>query len=254
MTAHEPIDRYLDELLVQLRGSPRAVRRVLAEVEAHLDDAVVNGATPEEAVVRFGDVRDIASRCSKQAGVSVSVLVRQLILAAGLLCSIGLAAVGVSGAIAGAMDAAYGPRFVAGDLPTITYTSERCAEYQQLAPKEPTCLAAAARHHTDETETTRLATGVLGAVGLGLWYILRRRWRTTPAYGALPPALVSGVGAAVFGVATLALASEAMQAITWGSTAGLGQWLSAAIVSAVVDAGFAIAFLRNLRRPALSIA
>lgn len=253
MTDNESIDCYLDELLVQLRGSPRAVRRVLAEVEAHLHDAVANGATPEEAVARFGDVREIASRCSKQAGVSVSMLMRQLILAAGLLCSVGLTAVGVSGAIAGAMDAAYGPRFVAGDLPTITYTSERCSEYQQLAPKEPTCLAAAARHHTDETETLRLATGVVGAIGLGLWYGLRRRWRTTPAYGALPPALVPAVGAAVFGVATLALASQAMQAITWQSTAGLGQWLSAAIVSAVVAVGYGVVLVRNLRRPVLSI-
>jgi len=155
----------------------------------------------------------------------------------------------VSGAISGAMDAAFGPRFVAGDLPTITYTAARCAEYRQLAPGESTCSAAAARHHTDEVETSRVAAGVLGLVGLGTWELLRRRGRSPPATGALPPALVPAVGTAVFGVAGLALASQAMQAFGWHSTSGLGQWLSASVVSALVAAGFAIALVRALRAP-----
>jgi len=250
-TEDDPIERYLDELLVHLRGSPRSVRRMLAEAEAHLRDAVSAGASPDEAIARFGDVRQVAARCSAQAGVPAGVLVRQLVLAAGLLCSLGFIAIGISGAITGVMDAVYGPKFVAGDLPTITYTPERCAEYHVLAPREPTCLAAAARHHADEVETSRVGAGVLGIAGLGAWYALRRRWRTTPASGALPPALVPAVGAAVFGVAALTLASQAMQAVGWKSTSGLGQWLSASVVSAGFAAGFAVALVRQLRRPAM---
>lgn len=159
----DPIESYLDELLVQLRGSPRSVRRVLVEAESHLRDAVSDGATPEEAVARFGDVREVAARCSTQAGVPTSVLARQLLLAAMLLGVVGCLAIGVSGVLTGVMDAVYGPRFVAGDLPTITYTADRCEQYRKLVPSEPTCLAAAARHHTNEIETTRLATGLLGA-------------------------------------------------------------------------------------------
>jgi hypothetical protein len=248
----DPIERYLDELLVQLRGSPRQVRRMLSETEAHLADLVADGATPTEAVVRFGPVREVAARSNAQAGVPLSVLVRQLLLATLLLGSVGLVAIGASGVIATAMDAVYGPRFVAGDLPTIRYTPERCAEYRDLAPKERDCLAAAARHHTDEVETTRVSAGVAGAVGLGLWFALRRRWRTTPAYGAVPPVFVPAVGAALFAVASLALATQAMQAIGWKSTAGMGQWLSASVVSALFAAGFAVALLRQLQRPSAS--
>jgi hypothetical protein len=182
--------------------------------------------------------------------VPAAVLVRQLVLAAGILCSLGFLAIGVSGAITGVMDAAYGPTFVAGDLPTITYTPERCAEYHVLAPHESTCLAAAARHHTDEVETTRLAAGVVGLAGLGAWFALRRRWRTTPASGALPPAVVPAVGAALFGVAALTLAGQAMQAVGWRSTSGLGQWLSASVVAAAFAAGFTVVLVRQLRRPA----
>ena len=36
----DPIDTYLDRLLSHLRGSAGDVRRILAETEAHLRDAV----------------------------------------------------------------------------------------------------------------------------------------------------------------------------------------------------------------------
>jgi hypothetical protein len=250
VTTDDPVEVYLDDLLVQLRGSPRMVRRVLAETEAHLRDAVDDGASPEDAIARFGDVAQIAARCNTQTAIPMSVLARQLVLAAALLCSVGCLAIGVSGLASGVMDAVYGPGFVAGDLPTITYSSERCAEYRSLAPNEPTCLAAAARHHTNEVETSRVAAGLVGLAGVGAHLVLRRRWRTTPASGAIPAALVPAVGASVFGVAALVLASEAMQAIGWRSTSGLGQWLSASIVSAAVAAGFAAKLVRALRRPA----
>jgi hypothetical protein len=180
-------------------------------------------------------------------------VLRQLPLAAGLLSAIGCVAIGASGLISGVMDATLGPRFVAGDLPSITYTAERCAEYRVLAPQEPSCRSAAARHHTDEVETSRIAAGVLGLLGFAAWAVLRRRWRATPATGALPPALVPGIGSAVFGVATLALASASLSNIGWSSAAGLGQWLSAAVVSGVVAVGFGLALLRSLRRPTVAL-
>jgi len=245
----EVIEAYLDELLLQLRGSPRTVRRMLAEAEAHLTDAVADGVDPREAIERFGSARDVAAATNRNDAVPLSILLRQLLLAAWLLAAVGCLAIGVSGAVSGVMDAAFGPRFVAGDLPSISYTAARCDEYRQLVPGASSCRDAAARHHTDEVETTRLATGVLGIVGLGTWALLRRRWRSTPATGALPVALVPAVGSAVFGVASLALASEAMQSIGWHSTSGLGQWLSASAVSSVVSLAFLVALVRALRTP-----
>lgn len=252
MSVDDPIERYLDELLVELRGSPRAVRRVLAETEAHLRDAVDAGVDPEEAIRRFGPAREVAATANRQTAVPLGVLVRQLALAACLLGAIACAAIGVSGLVAVGMDAAFGPKFVAGDLPTISYTADRCAEYRILAPNEASCLAAAARHHADEVETTRVAAGFLGAVLFAAWWVVRRRWRTTPATGALPPAFVSSIGTAVFAVATMALAAQSLQAFGWKSTAGLGQWLSAAVVSGCATAGFAVVMLRGLRRPQVS--
>jgi hypothetical protein len=250
VTDDEVIERYLDALLVGLRGSPRTVRRVLAEAESHLRDAVAAGADGEEAVRRFGEPRVVAAASNRFSGTPMPVVLRQLLLAACLLSAIGCIAIGASGAISGAMDAAFGPKFVAGDLPSITYTSERCAEYRVLAPHEESCRSAAARHHTNEVETFRVAVGLMGILALGVWAFLRRRWLAGPATGALPAALVPGVGTSVFGVAALVLASQAMQSIGWHTTAGLGQWLSAAVVSAAVAGAFGLTLLRTLRLPA----
>ncbi|MEA2493159.1 MAG: hypothetical protein QOJ29_1070 [Thermoleophilaceae bacterium] len=253
MTDDEAIERYLDELLVQLRGSPRTVRRVLAEAESHLHEAVAAGMDADEAISRFGEASVVAAASNHASGTPLSVVMRQLLLAACLLSAIGFTAIGASALISGGMDAAFGPSFVAGDLPSITYTAARCDEYRRLAPTEPSCRAAAARHHTDEVETTGIASGVVGLAGFGAWAFLRRRWRATPATGALPPALVPGAGVAVFGVGTLALATQAMQSIGWHSTSGLGQWLSQAMVSGAVAAGFCVTLIRTLRRSPVTI-
>ena len=253
MSDDEVIEGYLDELLVELRGSPRTVRRVLAEAEAHLRDALAAGMDAEEAVSRFGTPRVVAATSNRLGGTPLSVVVRQLLLAACLLTAIGLAAIGVSALISGGMDAVYGPSFVAGDLPTITYTPARCDEYRRLAPHEQSCRLAAARHHADEVETNGVAAGVVGLVAFGVWAWLRRRWSVTPANGALPPALVPGVGTAVFGVLALMVSSQALQSIGWHSTAGLGQWLSEAIVCGAVAVGFCGTLIRFLRRSPLTI-
>jgi hypothetical protein len=42
-THDDPVEDYLDRLLVTLNGHPRQVRQTLAEVEAHLRDAVAEG-------------------------------------------------------------------------------------------------------------------------------------------------------------------------------------------------------------------
>ena len=65
----DAIEDYLDRLLVTLSGSPRQVRYTLAEVEAHLRDAVDEGIAagltePEaqaQAVQRMGPVLDFTA-------------------------------------------------------------------------------------------------------------------------------------------------------------------------------------------------
>jgi len=67
--------------------------------------------------------------------------------------------------------------------------------------------------------------------------------------GALAPGLVPAVGATVFAVAAAALSVQSLQGFTWRSSSGVGQWMSAALVSAVVAGGFARGWLRAARLP-----
>ena len=49
------------------------------------------------------------------------------------LAAVGLVAIGVSAILALAMGAAWGAPFVAGDLPGVTYTAERCQDLMEYA-------------------------------------------------------------------------------------------------------------------------
>jgi hypothetical protein len=244
MNGHDPIDVYLDALLGRLRGDPSTVRRILTEAEAHLRDAVDAGATADEAIARFGDVDMIATQVSPSP--PWVRLARELVVVACLLGSLGLGAIGVSGVITGAMDLAAGPRFVAGDLPGVTYDAARCAELKEYTTVGASCLAAAARHHTDEVETYRLAAGVLGMIGLATWWALRRRWRP-PTASALPSGLVDAVAATAFAVAGLFLVAQATNGLDARTTDGLGQWASGALVAWVLTVVFAWRTVRHLR-------
>jgi hypothetical protein len=158
---------------------------------------------------------------------------------------VGLLSIGASGALAGVMSAAWGPAFVAGDLPWETYTPDRCAELQRLAPTGTTCAESAALHHADETVGYRVDAGVLGLLALGGWYAWRRR--NHPPEGALPPGLVSGTGFALFGVVGLGLFGVGFERLVFGASAGPGAMLSAGLVSLIVAAIFGWRFYRDLR-------
>jgi hypothetical protein len=103
-----PIERYLDRLLLELRGSAPELRRILSEAEEHLRDAaselMAAGASEDEAqrqaIERFGDPREVARRFSTRLTPIPPVVVAvELVRAAVLLGAVALVAVGVSGAI-----------------------------------------------------------------------------------------------------------------------------------------------------------
>lgn len=160
-----------------------------------------------------------------------------------LLVWVGLLSVGASGVAAGAMGYAWGPDFIAGDLPWVTYTPDRCAELQQGSSASVTCREAAAQDHADEVVGYRLAAGVLGLLVLVGWLSWRRREK--PPENALPPALVSGAATTVFLAAGTALAAVGVDLLVLG--AGPGGYLSAGAVSLAVATFFGRRLSTELR-------
>lgn len=232
-----PVEHYLDDLLRRLPGDAHAVRRALAEAEAHLYDAVeahrAAGLAQEDAeraaVAEFGPAPVVAGGFGS---LRPSDLVRPVVL----LGAIGLLAVGLSGALSELMGRVWGARFVAGDLPGASYTSARCADFQEYFPGHG-CLDAAALHHFGEVVLYRGAAGALGLLALVAWRLLPRR-------RALPTGAPHLVGMVAFGGAAGLTASAAVNAAAQGG-AGAGQWLSAAVVAVGLTAAYVVALMRT---------
>ena len=125
-----------------------------------------------------------------------------------VLGGIGLVAIGASGLVAELLGRLFGAGFVAGDLPGVTYTAQRCAEFLEYFPDAGSCAQAAALHHWGEVVEYRVAVGVVGAVVLGAYLLWRRRPdRQDPRYlGVLPDGFSATVATSLYGVAAAALA------------------------------------------------
>jgi hypothetical protein len=259
--ASDPVEDYLDALADASRLRGRRLRHVLAEVEDHLataravhrDAGLDDQEAARQAVTGFGPAAEVAAGLDRAAAPSLEALFREGVRSLLLLGALGLLAIGLSGLLAAASGSAFGKAFVAGDGPGVTYTAERCAQYQQLSPA-PSCSQAAVGHHYDEVVGYRLDAGALGLLVLGGWLAVVRPWRRRPrpAYDVLPDAFAPTVGAALFGAAAVVLLPAGLLELAFGgSTAGAGNPLSAGVVATVAFLGFAAALWRSLRtRPA----
>ena len=249
------IEGYLDQLLTHLRGSAHDVRRILSETEEHLRDVtselLAAGASEEEsqrqAIERFGDPRTAARRFSTRlVPVPPVAVATELARAAVLLGAVGLVAIGASGALAELLGRLFGAAFVAGDLPGMTYTPQRCAEFLEYFPDAGSCAKAAAVHHWGEVVEYRVAVGVLGLLVLGaltLWQ--RRRRGQEPQYlGVLPDGFSATVATSLYGVAAAVLALQSLDSFLVAGGDGTGQWLSGAIVAAALAIAYGIALYR----------
>jgi hypothetical protein len=253
----DPIEGYLDQLLGHLRGSAHDVRRILAETEEHLRDATAEleaaGVSEEEAqrlaIERFGHPRTAARQFSARlAPIPPAAVAAELARTAVLLGTVGLVAIGASGALAELLGRLFGPAFVAGDLPGVTYTAQRCAEFLEYFPDAGSCAQAAALHHWGEVVEYRVAVGVLGLLVLG-GFLLWRRWpdRQDPPYlGVLPDGFSAMVATSLYGVAAAALALLSLDSLLVADGDGIGQWLSAAIVASAMAAVYGVSLYRTV--------
>src|SRR5215218_1249177 len=241
------IERYLDRLLTQLRGSAHDVRRILSETEDHLRDAaselMAAGASEEEAqrqaIARFGDARAVARRFSTRlAPIPPVAVAAELARAAVLLGAVGLVAIGASGALAELLGRACGARFVAGDLPDVTYTPQRCAEFLEYFPNAGSCAQAAALHHWGEVVEYRVAAGALWRRG--------RRRRQAQYLGVLPDGFSATVATSLYGVAAAILGLQSLESFVVARGAGNGQWLSGAIVALAMAVAYGTSLYRTV--------
>jgi hypothetical protein len=253
------IDAYLDALARELRVDRAHARRILLEVDGHLHDAVRAGlelGLSEEiavarALVTFGPATTVARRFNVEARAAFSPrLLLHLVLALALLGGIGLSAIGASGALSAALGGIFGKSFVASDGNGVTYTPERCAQYEGYDPSAGSCTQAALDDHFDEIVFYRLAVGIVGLLTLGGWWLARRRLRAQLRGVSLPAIFTETAGAAVFGLAALILLFEGTAgASVSGSQGGL---LSGGVVAALVAGWFGFGLARTLLRPQLS--
>jgi hypothetical protein len=251
----QPVEEYLDQLLLTLSAPPRQVRRTLAEVEAHLHDAVAEEMAAGKsqvdaeaaAVARIGAAHEVAGR---PVGFSkpTAALLRRTALAGSLIGGVALVAVGVSGFVGWAMAGVRGGTFLIAPFPSGSYTSADCARWLAGDPGTHSCIAAMMSDHVGEVIMNSLAAGVLGLLVLAGHVWMRRRWQDRSTLTALPIGSAEAAGAilALLAVAFFAARGVNVELVQRGQ--GAGQMFALA-TGALAAAAYFAARLYRLARP-----
>lgn len=233
--SRDPIEDYLDQLFRRLRTTPGDGRRILAEAEDHLRQAVADGMAAgmtereaqEEAISSFGSVRAVVRAHDTRFGrFPIPVVVRDLVLSGWLLGAFGLVAVGASGLVAAVMNTVLGRQFVGGIATAARLRAADCQHWLAVQPTAHTCVQAATLENSADAVSLRLLAGVAGLILLA-GYHLARRGRL---HSSLPDGFVPVVAASVFGITGIGLAWVSAQDSTIGLIPGPGFYLSGAIV------------------------
>jgi len=248
------IEDYLDRLLVSLTGSPRQVRHTLAEVEAHLHDAVAEGIAaglPEEtaqvqALERIGPVHAVTGRPALLTRPS-GALLRRLTLTAALVGGAGFVAIGGAGLVGRLLQALKGNLFMTTPFPPGTYTSADCARWLAGDPGTRSCVTAMLADHAFDYLLQAAACGLLGLAGLAAYLVLRHRWSDRGTMTALPAGTAEALGAVLAAIAAVACLGQAADLETVQRGVGVGEPLSLGIAATVAAAAFALALWRCLR-------
>jgi hypothetical protein len=184
--AEERMERYLDELLLALRGRPREARRLLSEVESHLRESIEAGLAAgldkpqavDEALNRFGPPAAVARGLPSLA--AYRALLAQITETALLVISALLLAAGVAAVPTAILGLAGNPDLVTGDPSRPALTPERCQQLLHMVAA-PSCGQALAGHHLQEVIRSHLLTGWLGFLVLVAWWALHVHRKGQPA-------------------------------------------------------------------------
>ena len=250
----EPIEEYLDALLLRLRVPPRDTRRMLTEAEVHLreaaDAAQERGLSRQdaerEAVLRFGSAHEVARATSTAHRYSRLWVAGQLACAGFFVSGAVLLAVGISGALAGLENATFGPSFV-GALPR-TYPTATCRYYLALHHTATTCAQAATLETSQDAVTLRLLAGALGVLVIAAAVIVRGHLPGNRLTTALRDGIVSALAGVGFTVGAAALLVLAVDVAVQHGSGGVGFYLTGALASAGAAAVATRLAYRRLRR------
>lgn len=251
----DPVEEYLDELYRKLRVRPREGRRVLAEAEDHLREAVADGLSAglseyeakQAAISSFGSVGAVVrAHDQRLRGRGAVTLLSDLAVSAWKLASVGLLAVGASGLVAAVMNVVAGPGFVGGTpRGFIAFSGAACRHWLANWPGAHGCAQAAVLEASSDAVSLRLLAGLAGLVMLAA-YLLARRWSPR----VLPDGFVPTVAVCVFGAVGAGLAWLAASGVAAGTFYRPGFYLSGAIAALVVAVGYLPSLLRTLLRNA----
>jgi hypothetical protein len=253
----EPVEEYLDRLLLSLSGPPRYVRQTLSEIEAHLHDAVADElaagrsqADAEHAAVdRMGAIQAVTGRTALSARPA-HALVRRSVLAGSLIGGVALVAYGIAAAISWALAAVRGGEFVTAPFPPGSYTPADCARWLAGDPAAHTCVTAMTYDHVGDIVLQGIAAAILGLLALLAFRVMRRRWQDRSTLTSLPVGSAEAVGVILaIGVAVTGLGMAVdIENVHRGQ--GVGQPISIAVAAVGAAAFFALRLYRAVRTPA----
>jgi hypothetical protein len=252
--AGEAVEGYLDRLLMSLSGPPRYVRHTLAEVEAHLHDAVADelaaGRTQVDAeraaVARIGAVHGVTGRTELFSRPSAAV-VRRTAMAGSLISGVALIAYGLSAGISWALAAIRGGEFVIAPFPPGSYTAADCARWLAGDHSTHSCVAAMTSDHVAEIIGGGIIAGFLGLIALLAFWVMRQRWRDRSTLIALPVGSAEAVGAILALLVAAVGAGTAVDLETVERGIGAGQPMAIAIAALCAAAFFAVRLYRGVR-------
>ncbi len=244
--SEDPVEAYLDAVLSCSPGSPRQVRRTLAEVEWHLAESVdalragglTEAAARAEAVRRMGPPAGTVDQPWPAGSLRLSRPIRRrLVLAALQLGGLAGLFLGLAGAIAAVLQAVWGSSAIATAFPPGSYSQADCRRWLAGYPHSSSCVAAMISDHAFDFQRNAALAGVLGLVALFVRHLLRRRWRQ-PSSSAIE--LLVGAGLAA--ICAAVFAGAGFDSITVTRSQGVGQPISLAMAAgcaALVLAGLA---------------
>jgi len=256
--ADDPIEAYLDQVLVSLPGSPRQVRHTLAEIEAHLLDAAAAAqadgldepAARALAVRRMGPVAGIADRPSLTLRLTPA-LRRRVVLSALLIGGVGGIAIGIGGVIGQVVNLRFGNNAIATPFPFGSYTSADCYRWISANPPARDCVTAMTADHARDFLISAGLCGVIGVLAIAAYTFLQRRWSSHAIATSLPRATEDIVGAVLAFLAAVVLVGQGIDAVLVTHGKGSGEPFSLAPPSLLAAAVFTIRALRRLRGPTL---